>query len=57
MNTPATPNTPDTATIAFLDALNSATGPAIETLTPADARRHAADGDCVEDASAMKRVL
>ncbi|MGF6852783.1 hypothetical protein [Paraburkholderia sp. CI3] len=38
MNTQATPNTPDTATVAFLDALNSATGPAIETLTPAEAR-------------------
>ncbi|WP_330996264.1 alpha/beta hydrolase fold domain-containing protein [Burkholderia cepacia] len=29
MNTQATPNTPDTATVAFLDALNSATGPAL----------------------------
>ncbi|UVE69866.1 alpha/beta hydrolase [Burkholderia pyrrocinia] len=38
MNTQATPNTPDTATVAFLDALNSATGPAIETLTPTEAR-------------------
>ncbi len=38
MNTQVTPNTPDTATVAFLDALNSATGPAIETLAPAEAR-------------------
>ena len=38
MNTQATPNTPDTATVTFLNALNSATGPAIETLTPAEAR-------------------
>lgn len=29
MNTQVTPNTPDTATVAFLGALNSATGPAI----------------------------
>lgn len=29
MNTRVTPNTPDTATVAFLGALNSATGPAI----------------------------
>lgn len=29
MNMQVTPNTPDTATVAFLDALNSATGPAI----------------------------
>jgi acetyl esterase len=38
MNTQAHPNTPDNATVAFLDALNGATGPAIETLTPAEAR-------------------
>ncbi|CAG9255303.1 alpha/beta hydrolase [Paraburkholderia caribensis] len=38
MNTQTTPNTPDTATLALLDALNSATGPAIETLSPAEAR-------------------
>ena len=38
MNTQSTPNTPDTATLAFLDALNSAGGPAIETLTPIEAR-------------------
>ncbi|WP_321943212.1 alpha/beta hydrolase [Paraburkholderia tropica] len=38
MTTQATPNTPDTATVAFLAALNSGTGPAIETLTPAEAR-------------------
>ncbi|WP_321806191.1 hypothetical protein [Burkholderia sp. BCC1993] len=38
MNTQATPDTPDTATVPFLDALNSATGPAVETLTPAEAR-------------------
>lgn len=38
MNTQSTPNTPDTATVTFLDTLNSATGPAIETLTPVEAR-------------------
>jgi acetyl esterase len=38
MNTQAHPNTPDNATVTFLDALNGATGPAIETLTPAEAR-------------------
>ncbi|AOI74729.1 alpha/beta hydrolase [Burkholderia ubonensis] len=38
MSTQTTPNTPDTATVAFLDALNRAAGPAIETLTPAEAR-------------------
>jgi acetyl esterase len=38
MTTQTTPNTPDTATVAFLAALNSGTGPAIETLTPAEAR-------------------
>ncbi|RQS71161.1 alpha/beta hydrolase [Burkholderia sp. Bp8963] len=38
MNTQATPNTPDTETVAFLDALTSTSGPAIETLTPAEAR-------------------
>ncbi|MFX1766620.1 alpha/beta hydrolase [Paraburkholderia sp. A1RI-2L] len=38
MNTQTTPNSPDTATVAFLAALNGATGPAIETLAPAEAR-------------------
>ena len=38
MNTQASPDTPDTATVVSRDALNSATGPAIETLMSAEAR-------------------
>jgi acetyl esterase len=36
---PATPASPDLATSQFLHALNSGTGPAINTLTPAQARQ------------------
>lgn len=38
MNAQAAPNTPDTATAAFLVALNGTTGPAFETHKPAEAR-------------------
>ncbi|SDG61673.1 alpha/beta hydrolase [Paraburkholderia phenazinium] len=37
--TPAAPATPDQVTSQFLHALNSGTGPAINTLTPAQARQ------------------
>ena len=37
--TPAAPATPDQVTSQFLHALNSGTGPAINTLTPAEARQ------------------
>ena len=36
---PATPASPDLVTSQFLHALNSGTGPAINTLTPAQARQ------------------
>ncbi|PMS14363.1 alpha/beta hydrolase [Trinickia dabaoshanensis] len=38
MNPQATSSTPSTATVRFLEAVNSGSGPAIETLTPSEAR-------------------